>query len=254
MTDPAPASPTKLARWAAPPADPKLGAGDAHVWRLDLRRAGADVENLERLLTPAESERAAAFRFARDRDRFVVARALRRITLARYLDAPPDALAFATGPHGKPGLIGPGDAASLQFNLAHADDLALLVVARGRPVGVDLERVRDDVPIMTLAEQFFAPDEIATLRRLPAGERRIAFFACWTRKEAFLKARGDGLSRPLDRFAVSLARDEPAAIRRVDWDGDELARWLLLDLPPLPGYAAALATAAGPVRLACWDA
>ena len=254
MTDPAPASPTKLARWAAPPADPKLGAADAHVWRLDLRRAGADVENLERLLTPAESERAAAFRFARDRDRFVVARALRRITLGRYLDAPPNALAFATGPHGKPGLIGPGDAAALQFNLAHADDLALLVVARGRPVGVDLERVRDDVPIMTLAERFFAPDELEALRQLPAGQRTAAFFRCWTRKEAFVKARGEGLSLPLAAFAVSLAPDEPPALRRVDWDAEERTRWTLLDLPPLPGYAAALAFAAGPIQLACWDA
>ncbi len=241
------------AEWAPAPTAPELDPGAVHVWRVDLSRPEVRMASLRRLLAPAEREREAAFRFQRDRDRFAAARGTLRLVLGQYLRADPASLALATAAYGKPYLSAPA-AADLQFNLSHDDDLALIAVARGRPVGVDLERVRPDVPMLAIAEQFFAPDEVETLRRLPAERRPAAFFAGWTRKEAFVKARGDGLSLRLDRFAVSLAPGERPALLRVDGDDDEPRRWTLLELPPVPGYAAALATTTGVSRLACWDA
>jgi 4'-phosphopantetheinyl transferase len=132
-------------------------------------------------------------------------------------------------------------------------------VTRGREVGVDLEYIRREPNLLEGVEQFFAPREIAKLRALPASLRYEAFFACWTRKEAYLKARGDGLSIPLDQFEVSLAPTEPAALLHTQWDAQEAQRWSLRELTPGPGYVAALAVegqtpAEGGVwRLKCWQ-
>jgi 4'-phosphopantetheinyl transferase len=176
--------------------------------------------------------------------------------LALYTETEPARLRFAYGPQGKPSLQSDeaGDT-SLRFNLAHSHDLALLAVARGREVGVDVEHVRADFASDEVAGHFFSPRETAALRAVPdEAERARAFFRCWTRKEAYVKARGEGLSLPLDGFTVSLAAGEPAALLGCDADARETQRWTLINLEPGDGYAAAAAVEGTGWRLRLFDA
>ncbi len=226
----------------APPAGPLgLDGGTVHVWQARLDQfAGRQGQMLE-LLSADERERAARFHFAADRSHFIAARALLRTLLGRYLDLPPGQLSFSYGPYGKPALAGEGESRALRFNVSHSHGVALYAVARERDVGVDVEYLRRDILGESLAERFFSAREVATLRALPADVQPQAFFNCWTRKEAFIKARGEGLSFPLDRFEVSLDPKEPAALVSVMDDPREASRWSLQALPVEEGYVAALA-------------
>src|SRR5262249_38196538 len=141
---------------------------------------------------------------------------------------------------GKPALAGQGRA-GLRFNVAHSEGWALIAVTRGREVGVDLERLRAEVATPEIAARFFSPRECEALQALPGPLRAEAFFRCWTRKEAYLKATGAGLSVALDRFAVTLDPGAPAALVEHRDDPDEVKRWSLRELPAPPGFAAALA-------------
>ena len=230
--------------WASPPAEVRASDDVVDFWRLPLGWPPEEAVRLRQTLSADESGRAARFHFDRDRDRFTAARALLRAVLALYLRTEPERLRFAYGPRGKPSLAadaaGGGDA--LRFNLAHSHELALVAVARGREVGVDLEHVRADFATAEVAERFFSPREAAALRALPEGGPRVeAFYRCWTRKEAFIKATGEGLSFPLSAFTVSLAPGEPAALLACDTDGGQTRRWTLVDLEPGAGYLAAAA-------------
>lgn len=215
--------------------------GDVHVWEVDLATERGQPAADWLLLAPDERARAERFHFSRDRDRFVSARATLRRVLARYLPASAEAIAFGYGAHGKPSLFRGSGLPDVRFNLSHADDLALIAVTVGREIGIDLEAIRQTYPYARLAEQFFAPRETAVLHALAPHRQREAFFAAWTRKEAYSKARGDGLSAALDGFAVSLAPDEPAALLWVQNLPEEPGRWFLRSLDIGPGYAAALA-------------
>jgi 4'-phosphopantetheinyl transferase len=142
---------------------------------------------------------------------------------------------------------------SLRFNVSHSHSLALYAITRAREVGVDVEHIRPEIAQEKIAERFFSPREVTVLRALPTPLQASAFFACWTRKEAFIKAKGDGLTLPLDQFDVSLAPGEPATLLRTAWDPQEAACWALQDLAPAPGYRAAVAVAGHAWRLTCWD-
>jgi 4'-phosphopantetheinyl transferase len=211
----------------------------AHVW--SIRLDGADVarERLVTILDEAERQRTARFRFARDADRFVVAHGAVRTILAAYLRCEPAEVTFVTGPHGKP-TMAPRLARHVDFNLSHSDALALCAVTRDRRVGVDVEKIRNDFAIDDIARAYFSAAERAALMRLAAPLRTAAFFSCWTRKEAYIKARGDGLSVPLDCFDVAVAPDAPAALLATRPDPDEARQWSLVDLDVDPRYAAAL--------------
>jgi 4'-phosphopantetheinyl transferase len=215
-----------------------LRAGDVHVWRVDLAVNAGAVSRLAADLSEDERARAARFTFERDARRFVVARGALRALLGRYLDASPRALAFTYGAHGKPALEGPGGA--LSFNLSHSGEVAVVAVGWRRTLGVDVELWRPLPDLDALAARSFAPRERAVLDALPEGERHPAFFRCWTRKEAFIKATGQGLAQPLDAFVVSLAPGEPARFLDIDGDPRALARWTLHDLPVPAGYAGAV--------------
>jgi len=193
------------------------------------------------LLSADERERAERFHFANDRAHFIAARALLRTLLGRYLDLPPRHLSFSYSPYGKPALAGEGEGRALRFNVSHSHGVALYAFARGREVGVDVEYVRPDVVGESIAERCFSAQEVATLRSLPAEVQPRAFFNCWTRKEAFIKARGEGLSFPLDQFEVALDPKEPAALISIGGDRREASRWSLQALPVEEGYVAALA-------------
>jgi len=235
--------------WAPGPVRPTLRAGDVHVWLGDL-----DVRDSERArvyLSPDESARADGFCFARDRHRYAAARGLLREMLALYLDLEPEAVRFAYGPRGKPALASATPDA-LRFNVSHSGGLAILAFALGREVGVDIEVERPLADAETIAARFFSRREASELMRLPEPERQAAFFRCWTRKEAFIKATGDGLSRPLDAFDVEFRAGEPARLLRVEGDLEAAQRFYLLGLEPAPGFAAALAVERRPRRVERW--
>lgn len=220
---------------------------DVKIWTIALDQpelTGVDV------LSADERERAGRFRFSRDRTRYVLAHvALRRI-LAEATGTPPHRLAFVIGPQGKPALVGPGGP---HFNLSHSDELAVLAVSTAGPLGVDVEAVRPIPEFDTVAEAHFSPAELDALRALPPGEREHGFYRLWTRKEAYLKAIGTGLSHPLHGFTVNI---DHAHSRIVDvaGDADEAAAWRLpaLDLPPPYVGALAMRAPAVAVSLRHW--
>jgi 4'-phosphopantetheinyl transferase len=217
-----------------------LPLGQVDCWFLDPQRFAAVADELAAVLGPDERARADRFAFDRDRTEYVVCRGVLRCLLARYGDDSPSRLRFRYSPRGKPELDGPANPAGLRFNLAHSHGAAVVAVTQGRPVGVDVERVRPEADLGGLVRTCFAPEEQDEFWSLPESVRPRAFFAGWTRKEAFLKATGEGLGRPLDSFAVSLAPDAPARLLRVD--GDEAAAgWTLLDLTRDGAFAAAVA-------------
>jgi 4'-phosphopantetheinyl transferase len=201
------------------------------------------------LLCADERQRAGRLRFARDRERFVAARAWLRTILGAELAVTPGALRFRYERDGKPALDAAGSRVGdgVAFNLSHAGDVVLVAVGRDCRIGVDVERVLEDLDTTSLEPHCLADDEIAALASLPAPERRQAFFRCWTRKEAYLKGIGTGLAGPLDQVSiVARATGEPFVVR----DAERGAPWQVRDLPAPPGYAAALAIDASRAVLA----
>ena len=235
--------------WPAAAAVPRLDGDDVHVWLADVDASGPARERLVSALSADERARAARFCFERDRRRYAHCRGVLRHLLAAYLNVDPRDSVFQTGPNGKPHLARPA-ARQLAFNVSHSEALALIAVSRRGEVGIDIEAYRPLPDRDVLARQFFSPNESARLGSLPETCRAAAFFTCWSRKEAFVKAVGDGLSYPLAAFDVAFAPGEPP---RLDVPGDRPGadRWALEALAAPPGYAAALVTE-GRRRVACW--
>lgn len=212
-----------------------------HIWLASLNLKATQLLELWRTLAPAERERALRFRSQKDCDRFTAARGLLRTLLGHYLQRQPAQIEFCYNAHGKPALADNGGTAPLQFNLSHSSEFALFAFARARRLGVDIEYIRPHIVEEDIAGHFFSPTEVKALRALPERLRQKAFFACWTRKEAYIKARGEGLSLPLHEFDVSLAPNKPARLLKVNNSPDEAARWSLHELLSGPDYVAALA-------------
>jgi 4'-phosphopantetheinyl transferase len=229
-----------LFSWSPPPASPTLAKDEVHLWRAYLDVAVQQLQSLKHCLSRDELTRAERFHFDKDRDRFIVARGVLRRILSVYCMTEPNQLCFHHNIHGKPALDPQCDGGSLRFNLSHSDGVALYAITRGREVGIDIERIRTDFDGEEIAERFFSAREVAMLRALPPDTQKQAFFACWTRKEAYVKARGDGLSLPLNQFDVSVAPEEPAALLDTKGDPQEVSCWSLKELAPGPGYVAAL--------------
>ena len=246
---------TADAVWQRPKANLSLPAGEVHVWRAELDRLEL-VERCYPTLADEEKERARRFHFKKDRDHFVIGRGALRAILAGYLKERPEGLSFGYGPYGKPYLV-PEDRSDLRFNLSHSRGLALVAVTRGRELGIDVEGIRPEVMEEQLAERFFSPGEVAALQALPASQKADGFFNCWTRKEAYVKARGEGLSLPLDQFDVSLAPGVPAALLQVRLAASEanreVSRWTMLAIEPGAGFKAAVVVERSDWRLRCWQ-
>jgi 4'-phosphopantetheinyl transferase len=214
---------------------------EIHLRWVNLDSAGPSPA-LQAVLSPEERARASRFAFARDRRRFIAARVALRSVLAGYLRADAGAIRFIYGPAGKPALAGPsGD--PICFNMAHSCGLALIGVTRGLAVGVDVERTRTDIDVDGITSRFFSAAEAAAIAALPAQNRYEAFFACWTRKEAYLKARGTGLALPLDGFDVSVEPDAPTVRLQTRPDAGDADRWRILPVEAPQGFAAAVAVA-----------
>lgn len=224
---------------------PSLGPQDVHVWQTCLDCDGTTVERLESTLSPAEIERANRFHQPRDRRRFVVARGSLRRFLGEYLALEPTAVKLTATTLGKPHLA--DERLSFRFNVAHSDELALFAFADGREVGVDVEEERADFNWQELAQRYFTPEEFTAL--LSAIDSPNAFFfRCWTLKEAYVKALGQGMQLPLDRFAVTIT-GESVGLLHTAHDPEQLPRWTLRSLSPAAGFAAALAVEGSDWRL-----
>jgi 4'-phosphopantetheinyl transferase len=237
--------------WRRGPAAPVIWPNEVHVWKIYLKEPGlCDNRNI---LSNDEKIRASRFRFHTDGDRFIAARSSLRTILARYLRTQPGELEFGLNPFGKPYLAGGQDQLGLRFNLSHSHDMALLAVARNRDVGVDIELCRADFATDEVAQRFFSRSELKQLASIAQEQKTEAFFNCWTRKEAYIKARGEGLSFPLDQFDVSFAPDARPALLGNRRDATEASRWSFEELSPADGYAAALTVEGNFSRLLLWD-
>lgn len=210
-----------------------LRAAEIHGWLFSL-----DADADENLLDPAELARAARFQFDHDRRRFIAGRAARRRILARYMGAAPDALQFDEQEQGRPFLSG----APVNFNMSRSENLGLLAVADASVLGADIEAVKDTGDLVRVAADNFSATEIAALQELREESWLNGFYACWTRKEAVVKAVGKGLLMPLDEFDVSMQADRPARILRAEGEAAETAGWSLCAFSPANGFLAALAS------------
>jgi 4'-phosphopantetheinyl transferase len=236
----------------APAALPPLSGDTIHLWSARLDPPPWRVAELARLLDPDEQARAARFRFDVHRRRFTVGRGFMRSVVGAYLGVEPARLVWSYGPKGKPFLAEPPAGDPFHFNLSNSEELALLGVERVREIGVDVEYLRPLSDLEALARRFFSPGESETLLALPPELRVRAFFNCWTRKEAYLKAVGDGLSAPLNRFDVTLAPGEAPRMLRLEGDAERAACWSLYHLEPAAGYLGAVAIEGGGWQIAAW--
>jgi len=212
-------------------------SGGTHLWTVHLVATMGQVRDFYRSLSPDEQQRAAAFRFERDKTCFVIGRGLLRALLGWYVSCAPEHIRFKYGTKGKPALS--FSKSKVHFNVAYSADRVLYAISEDCELGVDLELVRPLSDIESIAKLFFTPTECQDLISVPRDKRTEAFFNCWTRKEAYVKATGCGLSVHLNRFEVSLNPLEPTAFLKIE--GDTVSKWELFHLEPAAGYVGALA-------------
>jgi 4'-phosphopantetheinyl transferase len=218
------------------------------VWEFGIDLPGDETAELARHLCDEERARAARFTFPRERGRFAAGRGRLRVILGGLLGAEPRSIAFVYGPRGKPALAPPWDASGLAFSLSHSAGQALLAVSAGCAIGCDLEAERDVRYGQAVARRFFSEDENRALAAYVGPSWTAAFFRCWTRKEAFIKALGDGLAYPTRRFTVALGEHERARLVRVDGDPEAARRWRIEALDAPHGFAAAVCVAVPDAR------
>jgi 4'-phosphopantetheinyl transferase len=227
----------------------QLAEDEVQVWRAELDKFVASEEYWFGLLSADEQERTQRFHSPLLRSRFGIGRGLLRTLLSNYLRVAPESLLFRYSATGKPELDGPLSNSPVRFNLSHSDDLALFAFARDRTIGVDVEKLRPNVDMERIADRFFSKAECVALGALHPVRKSEGFFNCWTRKEAFIKALGEGLSHSLDSFEVSLAPDETAELRVTRPDPDEKNHWWMQAVDAGPDYAAAVVARGRNLRL-----
>jgi len=228
----------------------ELSSGEIHIWLLRLDPPQDVVERLGRPLAPDEWERAHRFRFDKHRRQYVVGRGALRTLVAAYTGTRPERVQFRYGDRGKPYLADP--AGDLELNLSNSDEMALVGFVRGVEIGVDIEFLKPMPDCEQISERFFSESERAVLRSQPADRKEEAFFNCWTRKEAYLKAVGTGLAVPLDSFDVTLAPGEPPRMLTLEGNAERAARWYFEHFRPAENYIGALAIEGEPPGGGAW--
>ena len=218
-----------------------LGRAEVHLWSVSLQARPDTLSAFRSILSSDEKERVDRFLRIEDRELYTITRGALRSLLGAYLAIEPSEVEFAYDALGKPSLVGMGAQAGLNFSVSHSGAQALLGFARGRRIGVDLERVSADADVLELAERYFSSNEFKTLRSLTAEMQHEAFYCGWTRKEAYLKARGEGIFFGLERVEVSLVPGERAIIKKVSDDPNLSENWILEHLLPAPNYIGAVA-------------
>ena len=239
--------------WPYSPADLRLTGDEIHVWCAALDELAPGLSSFAETLSSSECDRAERFRFERDRTRFIIRHGLLRMLLGRYLDIEPARLSFNCEPRGKPVLSGLASGQTLHFNLSHSDGVALFGFARLFPLGVDIERIRSVPEADEIAAKFFSTRESAVLNAAAVEQKLESFFNCWTRKEAYLKATGEGIADALPLIEVSIAPDQPAQLLSIAGDTQAASGWSLHAFMPLPGFVGAMAVKQSDVKLACWQ-
>jgi 4'-phosphopantetheinyl transferase len=235
--------------WSDPSDVLDLQPHHVDIWRVHLHLADDLLRLLAATLSVDETQRAARFHSPADRDRFILTHGCLRAILAQYLHCEPGQINFSTNQYGKPEL----HEHNLEFNLSHSGEFALVAVTLKSKVGVDVERIRQGISSHVIAQQYFSKSEVAELEALPIDQRESAFFTCWTRKEAYVKAQGMGLSLPLESFDVSLTPNEPAILRATRPDLEEAARWTLISLDVDPNYGSSVAVQSREMELRLWN-
>lgn len=214
-----------------------LKPNHAAVWYCTFTKQKEQLPDYFEILSADEKARAGRFKFEKDRFCYIISRGTLRVLLSTYLNKKPENIHFLYNAHGKPYLAGTG----LKFNVSHSADMAVFAFFEGNEVGVDIEYIKNDFNVLELAQNFFSVREIASLEKQPEVSLGDSFFRCWTRKEAFIKADGSGLSFPLDQFSVSLHSDDEAELHETKWNIDEKFQWSLFSFKPADKYIGALA-------------
>lgn len=236
-------------QWPPPPEGLRLAGSEIHVWAAPLSVGRNILEGYAATLSPDEKARAERFRFEKHRDRFIAGRGMVREILGRYLQSQPAALRFDYLMNGKPALAGKFASGGIHFNLSHSEDLALVAVTRIGIVGVDVECVREIKEVDDLVARFFSRRENELFQKVPSPEKPVAFFNLWTRKEALLKATGEGITRSLSLVEVSFLPGEPARLLAVSGDTAKAAQWSLRELQPAQEFVGAVAIQAGDISV-----
>jgi len=238
-----------MPNWPSPSSVPHLSSGEMHVWRIDLDIPDDHWQALMTLLAADELAKAERFHFAKHRRRTIVSHAALRILLGRYLSRPPLGIDFSYNAHGKPRLA--GEDQRIRFNLSHTEEIMLVAIVLDTEVGIDIEAVTRHVDYMGVGQRWFSALESRTLQSLPEDERVDAFFRAWCRKEAYIKARGEGMSHPLQRFSVALDKHEPRLVEHLD-DSRETSRWTFLDIDVAEKYRATVVAETAPRQVDCY--
>jgi 4'-phosphopantetheinyl transferase len=227
--------------WPPAPETIRLDPGQIHLWAAALDEFEVQVSKIWGLLSPAEQAEAEKFRFVEGRNRYVVRHGLLRLILGRYLEQLPSAIEFQYGTYGKPELRTDGAGTQLFFNTSHSAGVAVCAIASACPIGVDIERTREIAETEGIARRFFLRNETQTLMTLPPDSRMQAFYSCWTRKEAFLKATGEGIAESLARVEVTLGPEDEPRIVSIAGDRGAHEQWRLEPFSPARSYLGCVA-------------
>jgi 4'-phosphopantetheinyl transferase len=238
--------------WPARSGAPPLAPDGIHVWATSLAAPPDILKNFATVLSPDETARANKFKFEKHRNRFIAGRGALRQILASYLPLNPAGLRFVYSTNGKPALAAELADSGIHFNLAHTEDLALFAVTRIATVGVDVEGIRPVSDVDALVARFFSERENEAFQKVPDTEKAAAFFNLWTRKEALLKATGEGITRSLDLVEVSFLPGESARLLAISGDTVKAAEWSLHELSPAPDFVGAIAIQSRDIRVECW--
>jgi 4'-phosphopantetheinyl transferase len=207
-----------------------------HIWSLNFVVDDEAYNRYHSFLSKDEKERASRFKFYKDKRCYVVTKGVLRLLSGRYLNTDAKAIEFEYEKYGKPKLK---HNTNLNFNVSHSGDLAIIGFVHNHTIGVDIEKIKNDFDTFEIASSCFSKHEIDALHKISKQEQHKAFYRCWTRKEAFIKAKGSGLSFPLDEFSVSLESDLDADVVWTKWNTDEKDQWKLTSFIPSEDYIAA---------------
>ncbi len=239
--------------WLSTPADLAISNNTIEVWRCPLDSSAAQLKKFASYLSEPERQRAERFRFDDKRCQFVTTRAQLRQCLAIATGTPAEQLEIATDSSGKPFLVEGGHASEIQFNVSHTDSLALIAITRGHAVGIDVESLAQNVRHKSLAEHYFSVMENEAIAALPPEQVAASFFACWTRKEAVLKAIGTGIAHGLDSFDVAIGREKSHCVTQIRSADGKLETWRIETLFCGDGFAGALAFQPRQLEIRCWS-
>ena len=226
--------------WVQPPDDLTLHPSIVDIWRGPLDPPSASLDQFWEVLSSDEQTRAKRFKFVEHQNRFIAARGMLRHILGTYVHAFPHMLSFELGPHGKPFLSPAINSLQLSFNVTHSHTLALYGVARNRDIGIDVEHERPEIDYTGMVSRIFSKEEAPLFWSLPKTQHQTTFFSCWTQKEAYLKARGEGLIFPLNQVSVRVSPEQPLGVFHIQGAPEETSRWTFRELFPQQGYAGAI--------------